>query len=104
MEDIYALAESYARTHGCPIKIVHNQTRGYYLSVSSSLKPLPDMFVQPVQNRKTVSCSTEELTSLSDCAKEAFSHALLLTNQLLQDLLQEIRGFAMDALFSLTDR
>ena len=82
--------------------MAHSSSRGYFLSVPASLDPLPAVFTQAVLNRRTISCSTEDFTSLSDRANEAITQALTLTHELIQALLAEIRD-SIDFLFSLTD-
>lgn len=96
------LAAAYSQQYGVPIKVSHSTSRGYFLSVPSALDPLPAGFTQAVLNKRTISCSTEELTSLSDRANEAITQALTLTFELIQNLLAEVRE-SIDALFILTD-
>lgn len=84
------------------MKVSHSTSRGFYLSVPAALDPLPAGFTQAVLNKRTISCSTEELNSLSDRANEAITQALTLTHELIQSLLAEVRE-SIDALFTLTD-
>ena len=65
VEDIYKLAESYSQEFDIPIKIAHSSNRGYYLSLPASVPQLPVLFIQAVLNKKSISCTTEELFSLS---------------------------------------
>lgn len=96
------MAEKYSLSYGVPIKVVHSSSRGYFLSVSAALDPLPPGFTQAVLNKRTISCSTEEFNSLSDRANEAITQALTLTHELIQNLLSEVRT-NIDCLFTLTD-
>ena len=85
VEDIYQAAETYSKElGGVSIKVSNSATRGYYLSVPSTLDPLPAGFTQAVLNARSISCSTEEISSLSDRAAEALNSALTITHQLLQ--------------------
>ena len=85
VEDIHLAAETYSKElGGVPCKVANSATRGYYLSVPSTLDPLPAGFTQAVLNARTISCSTEEISSLSDRASEALASALTITHQLLQ--------------------
>ena len=88
--------------HCVTMKVMYTTGRGYYLSVPASFSPLPPQFTQSVSNKKTISCSTEQLTSLSDRAVEAITQALTLTHELTQELLGKIR-VNMQCLFSITD-
>ena len=103
VEDIYSAAETYSKElGGVSVKVSNNATRGYYLSVPSTLDPLPAGFTQAVLNARSISCSTEEISSLSDRAAEALASALTITHQLLQELMEQARQH-MEHLFALTD-
>ena len=82
--------------------VAHSSLRGYYLIVPNALDPLPPEFTQAVLNRRTISCSTEEFSSLSNRAALAITQALTLTHELIQSLLEDIRT-RIDSLFTLTD-
>lgn len=77
-------------------------SRGYYLQLSASPSQLPSIFIQAVQQRKSISATTPEVLSLSDRASESIADCLLLTNDLLQILLNEIRG-KLNAIFTFVD-
>lgn len=87
---------------GVTIKVSHSTSRGYFLCVPASLDPLPPGFTQAVLNKRTISCSTDEFSSLSDRADEAITQALTLTHELIQSLLAQVRD-SIDSLFTLTD-
>jgi hypothetical protein len=59
-------------------------------------------FEQVVVNAKTISCSTAEISGLSERAGEAIAQALDLTNDMIQDTLEAIRQ-EIDGLFALAD-
>ena len=84
VEDIYALAQSYTDQIAADVKVAHSSSRGYFLQISTSETQLPGLFIQAVQNRRSISCTTAELMSLSDRAGEAIATALRLTNDLIQ--------------------
>jgi DNA mismatch repair protein MSH4 len=102
VEDIYSLCESYSIELQSPVKAVYNSSRGYYITISKDINPIPPGFIQAVLNTKTISCTTEEIASLSDRATEAIDNALTLTNELIQSLMEKIR-INMDFLFNLVD-
>eukprot|EP01038_Epipyxis_sp_PR26KG_P013442 gene13442-18022_t len=102
VEDIYSLADKYSFDYGVQFKVQFTMLRGYYLSVPSTLTPLPDEFKQAVLNKKSISCTTEEFNSLAARASEAITNALAITNELIQTLLSDIRE-SIESLFSLTD-
>lgn len=51
----------------------------------------PTVLIQPVKNRNTVNCSTEELFSLNERANESLFNLYLMTNALTQQLVAEVR-------------
>ena len=106
VEDIHEVAETHAITLGYPIKVSHNNSRGYFLSVPIEAlgdgEYLPAEFIQPVLHKKTISCSTEEVSSLSDRANESISTALTLTNDMIQDTIADVRRH-MASIFLLVD-
>ena len=69
VEDIHEAAETYSLSLGASVKVAQNSSRGYYFSVPSSVLGendfLPAEFIQPVINKKSISCTTEEVSSLS---------------------------------------
>jgi DNA mismatch repair protein MSH4 len=101
--DIYKLPEVYARMLKVDVRIQHSNARGYYLSMPMVLQEgLPDCFIQCVVNKKSISCTTQELVSLSDRADEALQTALFVTNDLIEELLNGVRE-NIDYLFSYAD-
>lgn len=102
VEDIYSLCETYSIELQSPVKVVYNSSRGYYVTISNDINPIPPGFIQAVLNSKTISCTTEEIASLSDRAIEAIDNALTITNELIQSLMEKIR-IDMDYLFNLVD-
>lgn len=107
VEDIYANAESLSKATGKTIKVQVSQSRGYYLQVMHDVDDadgsiLPEEFIQQVSLKKSISCSTAEITSLSDRAIEAITNALRLTHDLLQDVMGTVREQG-ESLYSLVD-
>ena len=41
VEDIHEAAETHSLTLGLAVKVAHNNTRGYYLSVPGAFYPMP---------------------------------------------------------------
>lgn len=117
VEDIYSLAEQYSRQFNITsVKVVYTASRGYHLSLPSPKSSgqgtaategeyLPPIFIQAVLSKKTIACTTEEVSSLSTRAAEAIQQALILTHEVLQRLvMSDIRDQSkMEALYTLTD-
>jgi DNA mismatch repair protein MSH4 len=91
VENIYSLAAVYAEDLNVPVKVIFSATRGYVLQVPTSLLSLPDTFILAVQQKKTITCTTEDVLSLSDRASESIQDCLLLTHELLLDVLSRVR-------------
>jgi DNA mismatch repair protein MSH4 len=103
VEDIYALGDQYTQMVEAPVKVSYSASRGYYLQLPASLgTSLPDTFVQCVLNRRSISCTTEELCSLSDRTAESSATALLLTHELLQTVMETVRA-SMQSVYVLVD-
>ena len=102
VENIYLLASEYSQMLETAVKVHYNTARGYFLQIPASIVNLPAVFIQAVQQRKSISCTTEEVSSLSDRAAESIGEALLITHDILQELLESIRQ-NMGAVFTLTD-
>jgi DNA mismatch repair ATPase MutS len=85
-----------------PIKVAYTQSRGHFLQIPSNISVLPNLFIQAVQQRKTISCTTIEVLSLSDRATESSNECLSITHDLLQILLTELRE-RMNSIFSFVD-
>jgi len=84
------------------VKVIFTGSRGYHLNVPSSLTPLPLGFTQAVLNKRSISCTTEEVASLSGRAADAIANALSITQELLKITLENIRD-KIEALFTLVD-
>ena len=86
------------------VKVAYSASRGYFITLPNTINPLPDGFVQAVLNKKTIACTTREILSLSDRAKEAIDQALIATHTILQDeLLSNVVRKYMAVLYQLTD-
>lgn len=86
------------------VKVVYSATRGYFITLPNTINPLPDGFVQAVLNKKTIACTTREILSLSDRAKEAIDQALIATHNILQEeLLANVVRKNMSVFYQLTD-
>ena len=66
------------------------------------IDPLPLGLTQAVKNKRTISCTSEEIASLSDRAAEAIATCLHTTNELLQQTLEAIRS-KIEILFTVAD-
>ena len=107
VEDIFAQGQRHGSELGRNVKVSFSTGRGYYLQIAhddeTGSEPLPDEFIQQVRNKKTISCSTRELTSLSDRASEAIGNALSITNSLLQDAMEQLREERAESLYAMID-
>ena len=98
-------AESYAAELDAPVKVSYSSSRGYFLTIPASAcdaDQLPAAFTRAVLHAKTVSCTTEVVSALSDRAAEAIGNALTLTHELIQEIMGSMRQ-QIDGLFALTD-
>ena len=99
-------AETHALTLGVIVKASYSTTRGYYISLPSAVVDdygyLPPEYIQPVINKKSIACTTEEILSLSDRAKESICLALSLTDRHIHATIELIRN-DMEAVFLLVD-
>lgn len=102
VEDIHQAARQYSNELGVTVKALYGASRGYYLQLPNTVPSLPEIFVQAVLNKASISCTTEEVVCLSDRAKESIYTALCITNEVIQDLLGTVRVHMSD-LFSLAD-
>ena len=63
VDDIYRLADDYAKRFDARVAVKHTSTRGYFLSLpAEAASDLPDIFVQPVKAGRNIHCSTEEVS------------------------------------------
>lgn len=102
VEKIHNLAENYCEKYKIPIKVVYSASRGYYLNIPSSTISLPPEFIQAVMNKRFISCTTEDILSLSDFCSDSISQALVLTSNSLQELLVFVR-YRIETIFSVVD-
>jgi len=99
----YQITDNYRKKFKLPIKVVYKSSRGYHLSIpSESVAVLPPTFIQAVQNYRNISCTTEDVVSLSDRAAEDIFSALTITHELLSDCMNITRS-RMDVLFNISD-
>ena len=84
------------------MKVNCTAARGYFLSIPSDLYSIPSHYVQAVLQKKTISCSTVELNSLSDRSIESITQALTITKEIIQSVLDKIR-LATNQLFCFAD-
>lgn len=71
------------------LKSAYNVSRGYHLICPLNTK-LSDIFVQAVKSKKGIICSTDELISINDRRKESIKSIYLLTNSIIDNLINEI--------------
>ncbi|CAM9230133.1 unnamed protein product, partial [Sphacelaria rigidula] len=103
MEDIFQTADTMSEEYGYQVKVNYSVSRGYHLTIPAGVENLPAGLLQAVQNVKTITCTTEEVASLSERASEAVRSALLITHRIVQDLAEDIRAEGLDALFAATE-
>jgi DNA mismatch repair protein MSH4 len=99
---IESIAEAYMDELKVPVKVCYGAHRGYYLQVSCDAAKLPAFFIQSIQNKRSISCSTTEIASLNDSARSSIENALTLTHELLQEVYATIRNHT-ETLFSVAD-
>lgn len=94
VDDIYKLADSYSEIHGFTVKVQYGKTRGWYLSIPAMADAgIPKEFIQPVKtaSRTRIHCTTEEVQSLNNRAKDNVEDLLLMTHSRIQELLDVAR-------------
>ena len=96
------MADQLTQEYGYPVKVNYSSSRGYHLNIPSEVDNLPPIFIQAVQNKRVISCSTVELNSLSDREMESITQSITLTNNIIQNWLETIRT-DIDVLFRMTD-
>jgi DNA mismatch repair ATPase MutS len=96
------LAEALSEQDGISVTVVFTSTRGFHLSIPSDVESLPDHYIQAVLHKKTIACTTVQLHSLASKCMERMNEMFSRTNDLIQNLLQDIRN-DMDALFVMVD-
>jgi DNA mismatch repair protein MSH4 len=104
IDEIMAIAEEYERELNRQVKINITNNRGYHLKVSLTPEhdSLPPKFIQQVQSKTCISCTTLVLMSMSDRANEAITDSLRITHSLLQGILAKVRENA-ETLFAMVD-
>jgi DNA mismatch repair protein MSH4 len=93
------------------VKVKYSSLRGYHLIVPSSalkgqgrrIDALPDIFIQPIELTNSIACTTVEVSSLSDRARESIESALSLTHSLIKGTVEEIRVHFLKDLHAFVD-
>jgi len=102
LDAMEAEAATYTEQLGRPVRLAFTTSRGHYLQLQSKTQELPVEFVQVVQGKRLMSCSTQRVAALSQRAQEALATALRLTYDCLQDIGRAARNYA-EELFLLAD-
>ncbi len=102
VDSIEAIAVAYEMSLSVPVKVNFSPNRGYYLHILTDSAHLPEEFIQPIQNKKWISCTTAEISTLSRRAVESTTNCLNLTSELLQGAHMVARANS-EALYSLAD-
>lgn len=106
VEDIYASAEALSLEHDVSIAVRYSSTRGFHLSIPlrrQNVDALSPAFIQVSRSKRTLSCSTEEVASLSQRVRESTQEVLLLTHSLIGQAMDGIRAGRIDAVYALID-
>lgn len=113
IDDIAALATQLSSKHDLPLKVSENSARGFYMQVYTGpgapkecqgiqAEQLPSEFVKVCKHRNTLSFTTSDLIKLNDRAQEATNEIYLMTNAVLNELMDSIRS-QIGCLYKLTE-
>lgn len=102
LDSMESEAAAYTEQLGLPVRLVYTKGRGHYLQLQTKVQELPMEFVQIVQGKKNMSCTTQRVAALSQRAQEALATALRLTYDCLQDIGRAARNYS-EELFLLAD-
>ena len=111
-DSIAEICSSAKKAKTANIKVKYSSQRGYHLVIPLSEFPmdrlngnvsLPDVFIQPIMQSKSIICTTAQVSSLSDRAQEAISTALQLTHTLIRTTIDEIRTQSLKDLHAFVD-
>lgn len=102
VEEIFARADDLTTQLGFTVKAHYSSTRGYFLMIPGDVDPLPPVFIQPLQQKKWIHCSTLEINSLSARAEESINESLKMSNDIIQNWLERVRN-DIEALFRMVD-
>ncbi|KAI9001578.1 muts domain V-domain-containing protein [Gaertneriomyces semiglobifer] len=94
--DVYNLVSQLSETHNIPLKLSYNPSSGFTLSLPSEQIPgttLPKDFVNVVKKGKKVTCTTLQLMGLNERVKESLLEVYLMSDRIIQVLLDRIHGF-----------
>ncbi|KAL6046684.1 MutS protein msh4 [Balamuthia mandrillaris] len=91
-EDIHNIAKHYRDQLGLvALRLEYNARRGYYLSLPISSGKPPSCFIQVSKKGKKWLCSSKELISYNARLSESMNEILLMTDRIIEDLLNKIR-------------
>ena len=105
------LVREYASQLDVPVSLHYTKTRGYHLKIGMRQgSTLPSMFVQRHETRRSIFCSTHDLTALDIRQKQAMEEIVRLTVLQLAPIRNEISNremlraiFRMGEAIALTD-
>lgn len=91
VDDIHKKADEYAEIYNFHVQVRYSSSRGYFLALpAETSSDLPSVFLQPAKAGRFITCTTEEITSLNARATDNIQDLLLMTH----DLIQEVLNFA----------
>lgn len=103
VDDIYKNADAIAEAYGMRVTVKYTTTRGYYLSVPMSHAPdLPEEFLHPTKNGRTINFTTNEVASFNLRARDNVRDLLVLTHERTQEVMDTARSH-YDAMAALGD-
>lgn len=105
--EIHELAERYRSEWELPgLKIAFSAARGYHLTLPAAAAAagggLPEALVQAVRARNVIAATTEELSSLSDRAKEALFNIYSMVCVITASLSAAVRA-SINVLFAVAE-
>ncbi|KAI7863458.1 muts domain V-domain-containing protein [Spinellus fusiger] len=96
VQDIYDMATEYGEITELPIKLQFNNSKGFYLCISSidqlSNFTLPPLFINMVEKKKHITFTTLELLKKNFRLEESLTEVYLMSDSIITDLLQQFRA------------
>lgn len=102
--DIHNLTQQYREEYNIQFKMVYNPM-GFYLETKRGViqkQNLPALFLNVLEKKHVIQCSTLELLKLNDRIKESMDEIYLLSNKIIEELLTSLRS-QISVLYAVTE-
>ncbi|XP_065836479.1 mutS protein homolog 4-like isoform X2 [Oscarella lobularis] len=109
IDNINSLVQRESVETDLPLRTAYNASRGFFIQMTVGGRgaqqmpdSFPETFIKVVKTKNTVSATTEDLVKLNDRVSEALKEIYLLSNVVMNDLLNDLRRH-IGCLYKLTD-